>query len=1070
MAEQPDQPAYPVAGDGTMRGTGPGGAKAEATYYTAERVTTARKNIEEHDWAKNLFNRVLEGDEIRYYIGPQYGPANFYAECDDEFMWMLQPTTQIGRVLPPESIANCPVHGTAVRSINPFCPYRIDPINNPYKIQCMMGGEWYPSNDYAAGDMTSGEFPDDGNGCLHNGQYYYFLREYAHMVYGSTVIPALRSLSQAYQITGDPRYGRSGSILLARLASEYPNHNDRKDRLYFAKYGGRSPKYAWKTGGMITDLIWETFCLEGAVYAYDGLYAHMDQDESMLAFLRNKGLPVNTGGDLQAYIEKYILRAGMVGLLNGDIRGNEGHHQAAAMACALVLDDYDGEHPNSLHLVRDAFHGSGRSAHMLINGLARDGGGHESPGYNRIKLDFIRVARGMEEIRKRKPNLFPRDEYPDLFGSDQARRLFDYFIDITILDTFLPSIGDVGGIGAVSRHQPQFYSYLREENIYAFNRYGDPRHARATTSPETTAHFQRGDNVKRTVSQGELFEPYPDEETMHSALADPASQIRRESRILDGYGLSVLESGDGAHRRAVMLNYTSLIGHRQCDNLTLEFYARGLDLLPDLGYPASWDYRWQWDANSLSHNTVTVDETQPVHDIGGQARLFASVGGVHVISASHNPYPTGRYVPSSPDAPETDLYERTTVMVDVGQEEFYIVDLFAVNGGEQHDQSWHGLLEDVIHPPLDWQVQEGGTLAGPQVAQFGKWKDRWDRDREDFPSFLTDIQSATLGEPAAWAWPTGLPEGDQLNLHIVPVGGPLSLITGRGRSPVRAEDWSLDYVIARRKVTDGASSFFLTILDGFQGSAVVKNVRLIKEDPIRIEITREDGVDLIDLHVPTTPSTDTSHRPLGIRVQSPIEKVGDTRIGQCTVEGSPGFHHGTIQDLDYGSKKISISGFDTPQELHPGQAMRIFNSGRSALFRIVEIDTEGDSSWVTLDATALIARGPVDHIGDGSLSLDAYLTFATTGKLTEKGELGPGPNAFSGAWLGEGKEAQLLDGAVQTSPRSDNGGSNTIFLQKRISSGQLQKSFGGKLVSIWQYGIGDSWEIARISQTETSRI
>ena len=141
-------------------------AKSEPTYYTPERRAIARKNIKAHDWAKELFDRVLEGDEIRYYIGPQYGPAKTYAECDDEFMWLLQPTTRIGRALPPEAIANCPVHGTAVRSISPFCPYRIDPINNPYKIQCMMGGEWYPSNDYAAGDMTSGEFPDDGNGCL----------------------------------------------------------------------------------------------------------------------------------------------------------------------------------------------------------------------------------------------------------------------------------------------------------------------------------------------------------------------------------------------------------------------------------------------------------------------------------------------------------------------------------------------------------------------------------------------------------------------------------------------------------------------------------------------------------------------------------------------------------------------------------------------------------------------------------------------------------------------------------------------------------------------------------------
>ena len=35
--------------------------------------------------------------------------------------------------------------------------------------RCPVGNEEYPSNDFASGDMTSGDFPDDGIGgaCLH---------------------------------------------------------------------------------------------------------------------------------------------------------------------------------------------------------------------------------------------------------------------------------------------------------------------------------------------------------------------------------------------------------------------------------------------------------------------------------------------------------------------------------------------------------------------------------------------------------------------------------------------------------------------------------------------------------------------------------------------------------------------------------------------------------------------------------------------------------------------------------------------------------------------------------------
>ena len=145
-----------------------------------------------------------------------------------------------------------------------------------------------------------------------------------------------------------------------------------------------------------------------------------------------------------------------------------------------------------------------------------------------------------------------------------------------------------------------------------------------------------------------------------------------------GYGVAILESGEWGNRRSLLLNYTSLVGHRQCDNLTIGLYARGLDLLRDLGYPEGWDHRWQWDSNSMAHNTVTVDETQPGFGRGGMGRLFASVDGVHVAVASHDPYPDGARL-GREDAPPVNVYERTCILVDVDGERWYAMDLFAVN-------------------------------------------------------------------------------------------------------------------------------------------------------------------------------------------------------------------------------------------------------------------------------------------------------------------------------------------------------------------------------------------------------
>jgi len=1040
------------------------GVKTGPTFYTPSRIKAARENLEKYDWAKVIQRRIMKGEGFWYYIGPEYGPAETYVEQSDDFMWLLQPTTKIGRVVPLESKAIDPEQGKEAQKIHVWCPYTIDPINKPYKVRSMLTKKWYPSNDYHLGDMTSGDFPDDGEGFVcKDGVTFYALREYAHMVYGSAVIPALRSLSQAYLITSDKRYARKGAILLARLASVYPNGIDRKDGLYFSQYGGRSPQYSWKTGGRISDLIWETFLSEEAILAYDALFDYLGEDEELINFLKAKGMPIENADDLRRYIEKYLIGSVMEGLIDGSIHGNEGFHQATAMTCALVLDRYEGDEPNSQTMVNWAYLGNGRSAYMLDNGLTRDGGGHESPGYNKIKLDFIKVNRLMEEIRLRQPERFSADRYPDLFAGDKPRRLFDYFIDIVTSNTHMPSIGDSGGIHKVRRHAFWQYSYLTGENVFAFNRYGDPRYARAAT------------NAKGQVFAGELFEHYP-AKRIEEALADPASIITRQSRLLDGYGVGVLESGAPEYGRAAVLNYTSLVSHRQRDNLTLELVVRGVDLLPDLGYPKTWTYTNQFDQNSWTHNTVTVDETQPAWSYGGICRLFASTNGVHVITASHDPYRLGSVPLGKTDAKQCDLYERTVVMVDLDDERFYLIDLFVVNGGEQHDQSWHAMLNEVVLPDLDWQTQETGTLAGPDVQMFSKWTDKWGRKRDDAPSFVAHVKRAALKQTEIWTWPTGLPESDELRLHMVPLGGAAQIIQGKAKSPVRPDDWWLDYTFVRHQVDNGSASQFLTLIDAPQGEPIIKEVRVVSESPLIIEVDHATGTDRIYLQVPLTSSSHTRHRALGVRVES---QGRDVRIGTLVRAGG-GYFHSSISDLDYAKHQITIE--DDPA-LVKGTAIRIFNDGRTAMYQVKDVKRQDGQCTLTLDATALLGRGPVAAIHDGRLDLDTNLIFAT-GRFDSDGalvpgvdphapdnQLAPGWDRYAGAWVIEGEKAYRLRGATRPQYGPDGGVEpgtkvNALIFEDHVPAAQLTKVFEGKIATIWQYGIGDKIEVARVESVE----
>ncbi|MBT3377563.1 MAG: hypothetical protein HN742_20865 [Lentisphaerae bacterium] len=1016
-------------------------AKDSPTYYTPERVAAARHNAETYPWAKAVRKRIFTtGDSIRYYIGPEYTAADAYAAQTDDFIWLLQPDTRIARIVfPRDTVAFCPKHGADVKKISVWCPWRIDPISHPYQIQCMLGKEWYPSNAYHEGDLDSGEFADNGqDGCLHGGKRYFFLREYAHLVYGSVVVPTLRSLSEAYQLTGDPNYARKGCILLARLATQYPNYGwdkadgdleNRFDRTYLGPWDNHHPHYKWKQGGMITDLIWETFCLEATVYAYDGLWAYMDQDPDMLSFLRSKGMPVETASDLRQYIETYIFRAAAKGLLAGWIKGNEGFHQAAAMALALVLDDYSDNHPNSRDLVDYAFHGIGNSVDIMINGVLPDGGGHESPNYALIKLDFIRVSRLMEAIRERRPDAFPEERYPDLFADPKAKALFDYYIDIISNDYAYPSVGDCGGLRTMKPYPRVSRSALKHENLFAVEKYRDPRHALSCLDPDGE------------LFTGELWEPYP-EKLVRELAAGPDAAIVRRSRVFDDYGVAILESGGPDHRRTAILNYASLIGHRQHDHLNLEFLARRLYLLQDMGYPKTWEYREQWDSNALAHNTVTIDETPAAyHRTGALGRLFASTGPLHMITASHNVYRDVKL--GREDARPVDLYERTVLLIDVDDERFYTVDLFLVNGGEQHDQSWHAFATPVVPPDLGWDAQDGGTLAGPNVQPFATWKDRWGRERNDVPSYVTEVRSATLTSPACWTWKTALLDDDQVRLHVVPVDGPLRVLAGRGGSPVRDK---IDYVFLRNVVPDGGASRFLSVIDTPRGEPTIKSLEVTQTAPLQLRVHHVLGHDTITLNLPTTTSATMAHRPVGARLERVQGKDTTADITVGTLPGSTpsGYVTRAISAVDHDACRIALPTGTQQQDIWlAGRTLRLFGDARSALYQICQVEREGGCLWLTLDRTPLLARARITRLAGKTLSLDSTLIFC---------------DRLPGALLQAGAGSVRIVSATK-------GGQLTLEEDVETLTGVGV----GDEVRIMQYGTGDTVEIARIVSNAQQR-
>ncbi len=1000
-----------------------------------------RENLARYEWARQYLANLLEGDgeEQPYRWGGHRFSVRRWCERDDQFFWQLMPTTTVTKMYPADRYGISPRHGTAVRQGRAFYhPWNYDPYNHPYKVQDPVDGTWYPSNDFGRGDMTSGDCPDDGRGMVINGERFFPVREYAIGTYLDCVVPLMERMSQAYLLGGDAAIAHKCAVLLASVAHEYPNNTDKADRCQKKPWGRNS--------GIVTDYIWETFKLTSMALTYDALYDAIGEDEELVAFLRARGVPVQTPRDVRRYIEERIFRTGMLALQQHVIHGNEGHHQETAMTLALVMDDHgSGTHPNSQEIVDWCMYGEGAMASVMSNCLFRDGAGFESPGYNTIRLDFISAAEKFEQLRKLHPDLYPHSAYPDIFAHPKARALFDHFIDYVVLQRFGPSIGDHGGGTLVPRHYDQFWQYALSpaKYLFAYRKYGDPRYARVYLGN------------RDTLPPGRPFEKY-DGEAVLAAAQTPAAQLAERTRALDDYGMAVLHSGQGPRARALVLNYSNHFQHCQFDRLNLGLYYQYTDHLPDLGYPFTWEYR-QWDSELFTHNTVVVDECPGKYVCPlGRCHLLAEEGPLHVVTAAHDPYMHD--VKYNPGVPPVTLYERTGVLVDVSPEDYYVVDLFAVAGGEQHDQSWHGGLCPMERPPLVWQAQPRGTVAGLEVAQFAKYRDRFGREQSGPLSFLTNVNRTSAEAPARFTWKMGLDYDARLRLTIVPLDGPVELILSSGRSPARPPDFALQYLFVRRTGAPGLQSRFLTVIDTRPGpEPTVREVEVLEREPLTLRITHTQGVDQVVLNVPMPTGGPFAPRELGLS----LTRGGRTwQVGRVPGQIAPGYQRGTITACDYERNVVTVEGLR--EDGLAGRFVRLYTDHRSSLYRILQAEGVGATrAKLSLDQTPFLFEVQITDSQAGKV-INSLPINAFTEKEDEDGRLRPWRNWNRDAVLvsEDGKHMRRIEGLA---------GGTSIHLAGAPPADQLREEFadangdGRIMARVYDYGVGAGVEVAQTS-------
>lgn len=643
-----------------------------SAFYPPHLLSIARENIAHHAWAREVRDKAISD-------------AAPWARMPDEEIWALPFSPAMERSWMVWSDGFCP----ACRASVPMYAWQIDALKNPWKVRCPDCRRLFPENDFAA-FYRSGVGPDGlfraeqadrkllydqqhagSSGGLHDiciddgtgykdgrGHHWRFIG--AYLIYGQwkqLIVGGLTKLSEAWLLSGERVYAHKAAVLLDRIADLYPLYDfGEQGVLYEGRHAG---------SGYVSN--WHDACEEtrDLALAYDAICDGIADDAALVTFLSSKH-PEGCDGveDVHTHIRQGILQDA---LDNPDkIRSNwpARHITECIIHTALGW-------PANRHEVLERIDEIIRLG-TSVDGLTGEKGltAYSALGPQRLAVFLERYGRMeegfLESVYMRHPRL---------------HAMCRFYIDAHCLGRYYPHSGDGGTFARQDRRYlgaeltpeagvtPGGWRFLYE----MFRLTGDEALAQ-------TLYHENGFSVQGLPYDLFTKDPARMQKHIESAVARSGSEPQPGSVNKSEWALAILRSGEGENQRALWLDYDSGGSHGHSDALTLGLFAKGLDLAPDFGYPPVQHGGWEsekalWYTSAAAHNTVVVDgkNQRPAH---GATTLWADGQSLSAVCAS---------VPEALDVHEPrPIFQRTAILVSVSASEFYVVDLFHVQGGRRH--------------------------------------------------------------------------------------------------------------------------------------------------------------------------------------------------------------------------------------------------------------------------------------------------------------------------------------------------------------------------------------------------
>ncbi|MDZ4859170.1 MAG: heparinase II/III family protein [Candidatus Hydrogenedentes bacterium] len=810
-----------------------GPVKTGSVFYSTEILARARANAEAHDWARAIRDDVVKRAE------PWMG-------FSDDALWDMMMGPNIPRTWHVWSDGYCPSCKADVRMYE----WVADPFAHPWKLKCPKCSELFPKNDFEKYHRSgfdehgvfqpgladkallfNAEHPDpadplhtfgveDGDGYVADEHRWRFIGYY--VIFGhwkKLVHEGIVSLSAAYAVTGDPRYAHKAALLLDRVADLYPSFD-------FHTQGGWVYETTNGTRGQVST--WHDACEEvrALAYAYDRVFdGAKAQEAELVALLSRKAgehklaNAKTSWADIQRNIESGIFEDTLAH--RERIESNYPRTDMTNLVIHAVLrwPENREEVMQQLDAIIDKS--------TAVDGMSGEKGigGYSSVAPSALAEILIQMSR-LE---------------PDFLKTTIARKpkvvdAFRFYIDIWCMEEWYPRIGDANAFGKKSAAYGSTVMTPNtgaEGSVYSFlwDLY------RITDDPAFSPAFLQVIFLEnRKTVEGlphDLFAENPAaiQAGVQNVIDTHGAEINTASVNKEIWRVALLRAGTGENRRALWIDYDSGGGHGHWDGMNIGLFAKGLDLIPDFGYPpvgyGGWGApRATWYMKTASHATVVVDG-QNQKAAQGTTGLWADGKDFHAIRVS------------SPEMIGGETYERTLAMVDLDGRDSYIVDVFRVKGGGDHAKffgSFFGTIEtngltlaDGVDFDGNTQMRAFKTDADAKPGWSVAWtlEDKYDYIADNrkvylnYTDFTTDAEASVC---EAWV-DTGIYGGEET-------------------------EW-IPRVMVRRKTTAAPlESTFVSVIEPHDGVSKIKGMRRVDvelngsaapDSVVGIEIDRADG-------------------------------------------------------------------------------------------------------------------------------------------------------------------------------------------------------------------------------------